>query len=80
MDNEKIYSLKDSSYSAVYHSKDRGPEFGYSDININGNVIKENGLYINQTSFDYKGDKNSLCKYQTYLKALEYEVFHIEFY
>ena len=80
LDNEKIYSLKDISYSAVFHKINRGPEFGTNDINIKGNIIKENGLSIRQHSFDYKGDKNALSERQIDSKALEYEVFQIEFY
>ena len=80
LDNEKIYSLKDISYSAVFHKINRGPEFGTDDINIKDNIIKENGLSIRQHSFDYKGDKNALSEHKTDSKALEYEVFQIEFY
>ena len=80
LDNKKIYSLKSVSYVAVYHNITRGPEFGSNDINIRGNIIEERGLFINQNCFDYKGDINALCEYQKFLKAIEYEVFKVEFY
>ena len=82
LDNKKIYYLK-SGQSAVHHYKESGPCFGGGcDIGINGNPLKENTLYTNQSSFDYKGDKQSLSEYQrpNHLKALEYEVFQIIFY
>ena len=83
MDNKKIYHLK-SGFDAVCHHKESGPCFGYGhDIAIDGNPLKENTLYTDQYSFDYKGDKQSLSEYQypnNELKALEYEVFQIIFY
>ena len=82
LDNKKIYYLKDIE-NAVSHDKGSGPCFGRGcDIGIKGNPIKENKLYTNQISYDYKGDSNALSEYngQNYLKALEYEVFQVIFY
>ena len=82
LDNKKIYYLI-SGCDAVYHDKESGPCFGGGrDIAIDRNPIKENTLYTIQSSFDYKGENQSLSEYQclNYLKALEYEVFQIIFY
>ena len=83
LDNKKIYYLKDSDEGAVCHNKNRGPCFGGGcDIGIKGNPIKENKLYTNQISYDYKGDSNALSEYKclNLLMALEYEVFQVIFY
>ena len=83
LDNKKIYYLKDINENAVCHNKDRGPCFGRGyDIGIKGNPLKENKLYTNQSSYDYKGDSNALSEYKFKykLKALEYEVFQVIFY
>ena len=80
LDNKKIYNLKFPKF-AVLHNVNNGPCFGCGfDVGIEGNPIKENGLSIRQHSFDYKGDKNALSEHKTDSKALEYEVFQIEFY
>ena len=82
MDNKKIYYLN-SNCNAVYHYKESGPCFGTGrDIAIDGNPLKNNTLYTYQSSFDYKGDKQSLSEYDSgkNLKALEYEVFQVIFY
>ena len=78
LDNKKIYYFKAIDY-AIYHYKESGPCFGKGyDINIDGNPLKEKTLFTYQSSFDYKGDKQSLSEYQSnYLKALEYEVFQV---
>ena len=67
---------------ALYHGIYYGPIFGFIDIRINGNPIKENSLSTSQDSYDYKGDKKSLSEYHypNKIKALEYEVFQVIFY
>ena len=83
LDNKKIYYLKSINENAVCHNKDRGPCFGRGyDIGIKGNPLKENKLYTNQSSYDYKGDYNALSEYYYDKpgKAREYEVFQIIFY
>ena len=75
------YYLKDINYS-VKHEKIFGPSFGSStDIGIIGNPIRENVLYTEQDSYDYKEDKFLLSEYESKkLKTLEYEVFQVIFY
>ena len=83
LDNKKIYYLKYNDKDAVYHNKNKGPCFGGGcDIGIKGNPIKENKLYTNQFSYDYKGDSNALSEfnYSNRGKVLEYEVFQVIFY
>ena len=83
LDNKKIYYLKSIKKIAVYHNKDSGPCFGGGcDIGIKGNPLKENKLYTNHFSYDYKGDYNALSEYYYNKpgKAREYEVFQIIFY
>jgi len=61
LDNKKIYYLKSIKENAIYHNKDSGPCFGGGrDIAIDRNPLKENTLYTNQSSYDYKGDSNAL--------------------
>ena len=82
LDNKRIYYLKDFDF-AVYHKKESGPCFGRGhDIGIYGNPLKDSKLYTSQSSFEYKGDIQSLSEYQfpNHLKALEYEVFQVIFY
>ena len=72
LDDKKIYYLKNTNSTAVYHHEKYGPYFGeHEDIAILGNPIKEKCLKI-------KGDYSALPQNPT--KALEYEVFQIKFY
>jgi len=83
LDNNKIYYLENSDSAAVYHKKEAGPCFGGGhDIGIMGNPLKENTLYTNQYSYNYKRDSNPLSEYDfsKKLKAIEYEVFQVLFY
>ena len=59
-----------------------GHVLGMVLILVEGNPIKENKLFTYQSSFDYKGGKQSLSGYvnSSRIKALEYEVFQIIFY
>ena len=81
LDNKKIYYLKNKDSNAVYHYNNAGPCFGGGrDIAIDRNPIKENTLYTDQYSYDYKGGNQCLSEYKSsYIKALEYEVFQIIF-
>ena len=81
LDKKKIYYLKHTNY-AVY-LKNYGPNFGRGpDIGIEGNPIEENKLRTYQSSYDYNGDIISLSEYKSpnFIKALEYEVYHIIFF
>ena len=79
---KKIYYLKSINEVAVIHSSNFGPCFGKGkDIGIIGNPLKENKLYTNQKSYNYKEDNNSLseCINTNKIKAFDYEVFQIIF-
>ena len=84
LDKQKIYSLKKNRLQyAVYHNINSGPCFGGGrDIAIDNNPLKENTIYTNQDSYDYKGDNYSLSEYHVLenIKALEYEVFQVIFF
>ena len=83
LDNKKIYNLIGIS-CAVYHQEDYGPQFGWSDIIIAGNPIKEYKLLSFPNDYDYNGDIHPLSESDysygiEYIKALEYEVFEVLF-
>ena len=83
LDKTKIDSLYYEGTDSVLHNENYGPCFGLGpDIAIIGNPIEENALYTNQCSYNYKGEDFPLSEYngRNYLKALEYEVFQINFY
>ena len=84
LDNKKIYYLVNSNANAVYHHKKSGPCFGGGrDIALDGNPIKENTFYTNQTgtNYNYKTDSFPLSENDggNKGKVLEYEVFQIIF-
>ena len=82
LDKKKIYFLKRPE-KAVHHVKEYGPCFGFGhDIGIEGNPIKGNHMITYQSSYDYKGDYNSLSDNTTYDnkgKIQDYEVYQIIF-
>ena len=80
---KKIYNLKSIS-RAVYHHENCGPCFGWSDIEILDNPIKEYKLRSIPNNYDYNGDIYPLSESDFsynigYIKALEYEVFEVLF-
>ena len=84
LDNKKIYNLKSIGYYAVYHNENYGPCFGWSDIEILENPIKEYKLRSIPDDFEYKGDKHPISESDNsykngYIKAQEYEVFQVLF-
>ena len=80
IDNKKVYSLKKNSLTAVCHASFRGPSFGYFDIVIMGDPIREDKLRTNFGNYDHKGDRNTLSGENRDSRSLEYEVFQVKFY
>ena len=84
LDNKNIFNIKNINLSSVYHNKDYGPCFGFGDIEMLGNPIKEYKLCMTKDKFEYKGDEYPPSKSDDnyndgYIKAVEFEVFQVLF-
>ena len=85
LDKQIIYPNKNATYG-IWCNSAYGPSFGYDEILMTGNCLKEKKLKVLSSSnkdkygYDYLGYKNPfLEKTQTYLYALEYEVLEVIF-
>ena len=62
-DNKKVFYPKDTN-KAILHSIDYHPCFWEVHyISIDGNPLKENKLYLNQHSYNYKGNLNFMINF-----------------
>ena len=87
LDKHKIYPIKDNRKAIACYSG-YGPVFGGSnsnDVQLGNTPISKEELYTyesnNNCNFNYSGDNNALSEDGkcSWIKAIDYEVFEIQF-